>query len=114
MLKWLESSFKRTINFNKYQYEVTQEAINQYLYHLTDASFQGLNQRFVLLFEEHAIKRAHRRYFLLKHEVKHYSDIIDGNVFHPSVNNDLRTFDSRDKQNRLGQFILGTTRIKIS
>ena len=46
-----ESGFKRTINQNKYQSKLTEQAQNRYLDYLIDPSFQGVNRRFVLLFE---------------------------------------------------------------
>ena len=39
LLKQLESSFKRTINWNKYQSKVTEQAQNRYLDYLIDPSF---------------------------------------------------------------------------
>ena len=44
----MKSSFKRTINWNKYQSKVTIQATNPYLDYLIVPSFQGVNRRFVL------------------------------------------------------------------
>ena len=41
LLKQLESVFKRTINWNKYQSRKTNQVENRYLDFLIDASFQG-------------------------------------------------------------------------
>ena len=43
LLEQLESSFKRTINWNKYQRKVSPERQNQYLDILLDPSFQGID-----------------------------------------------------------------------
>ena len=43
LLEKLKSGFKRTINWKKYQPNVSTERINQYLDFLIDSSFQGLN-----------------------------------------------------------------------
>ena len=51
LLKQLESDFKRTINWNKYQSKLTEQEQNRYLDFLIDPIFQGLNRFFVLLFE---------------------------------------------------------------
>ena len=51
MIEQLRSGFKRTINWNKYQPKVSPERRNQYLDLFIDASFQGINRRFVLSFE---------------------------------------------------------------
>ena len=47
----LESGFKRTINWNKYESSPKTYAQNRYLNHLINPSFQGVNIIFVLSFE---------------------------------------------------------------
>ena len=44
LLEQLKSGFKRAINWNKYQSEPTLKVQNQYLSHLIDPSFQGVNR----------------------------------------------------------------------
>ena len=51
LMQQLKSGFKRTINCNKYQSKVTIQTPNPYLDYLIDPSFQGVNRRFVLSFE---------------------------------------------------------------
>ena len=48
LLQQLKSGFKRTINWNKYQSQVTLQEQNRYLDFLIDPSFQGVNRLFVL------------------------------------------------------------------
>ena len=55
-LQQLKSSFKRTINWSKYQLE------NRYLNHLVDPSFQGVNRLFVLSFKNQNGRRSHSNY----------------------------------------------------
>ena len=43
LFKQIESGFKRTINWNKYQPKLEDKKQNRYLDYLTDASFQGVN-----------------------------------------------------------------------
>ena len=50
LLQELKSGFKITINWNKYQSEVTAQAKNQYLDYLIGPSFQGVISRFVSSF----------------------------------------------------------------
>ena len=50
LLKQLESGFKRTINWNKYQLKVTEQVLNRYLDYLVYPSFQVVNRLFVLSF----------------------------------------------------------------
>ena len=49
LLQQLESGFKRTINWNKYQSKVTIERQNKYLYCLIDSIFQGVKRHFVYI-----------------------------------------------------------------
>ena len=48
LLQQLKSSFKRTINWNKYQSKVTIQSPNPYIDYITDPSFQGVNRLFVI------------------------------------------------------------------
>ena len=50
----LNSAFKRTINWNKYQRKLLTERETQYLDFLTGPRFQGVNRLFVLPFEDEA------------------------------------------------------------
>ena len=57
LLDQLESGFKGTINWNKYQSKATVQAWNQYLDYLIDPIFQGVNRLFALLFKNRRTKR---------------------------------------------------------
>ena len=50
LLKNLELGFKRTIFWNKYQWEVTQQRRKRNLDFLIDINFQGINKLFALSF----------------------------------------------------------------
>ena len=65
-LQQLKSGFKRTINWNKYQSDTKTYAQNQYLNHLVDRIFQGVNRLFVLSFENEDDRRSHSNYYLPK------------------------------------------------
>ena len=75
----LKSGFKRTSNWNKYQWKVTIERQNQYLDYLIDPNFQGINILFVLLFEGNTIRTGHTGYFLPKVGIKDF--MFDGKMF---------------------------------
>ena len=66
LLKQLESGFKRTINSNKYQSKLTEQAQNRYLDYLIDPNFHGVNRIFVLLFENRTDRKVHTGYYLPK------------------------------------------------
>ena len=81
LLQQLKSGFKRTINWNKYQSDPKTYAQNQYLNHLVDPSFQGVNRLFVLSFENENGRTSHSEYYLPKVEIKDYNVKIDGKTF---------------------------------
>ena len=60
------------MNWNKYRLEPTIRTQNQYLNHLIDPSFQGVNSLFVASFENDAHQRSYRQYFLAAVEIKDY------------------------------------------
>ena len=64
LLEQLKSSFKRTINWNKYQSKKSIERPNQYLDYLINPSFKGVNTLFVLSFENEAHRKIYKRYYL--------------------------------------------------
>ena len=70
LLQQLESGFKRTINWKKYQSDPKTYAQNRYLNHLVDPSFQGLNRLFVLSFETENGWTSHSNYYLPNVEIK--------------------------------------------
>ena len=78
LLKQLRSGFKRTINWNKYQLNVSTERVNRYLNFLIDPSFQGINILFVLPFENEAQRTSYKRYYLPTRKIKNYNVLIDG------------------------------------
>ena len=69
----MKSGCTRTINWNKYQSNVTKQRQNQYLDYLIDPSFYGVNRLFVILFEYNTYRTSYKRYFLLDVEIKDYN-----------------------------------------
>ena len=63
-LEQLKSGFKRTVNWNEYQSNVTTQKQNQYLDYLIDPSFQGVNRLFGLSYEDNPHRKNYKRFFL--------------------------------------------------
>ena len=94
-MKKLESYFKRTINWSKYQSRLEQLPQNRYLNYLIDQTFQGVNRLFILSFENKDDRNVHTKYFIPNVEIKGYKVIIDGrNFFDQTIKNDLKTYDN--------------------
>ena len=77
-MQQLKSGFKRIINWNKYLSKPELLEQNPNLNHLVESSFQGVNRRFVLAFENDAERRSNKRYYLPNIEMKNYNVMIDG------------------------------------
>ena len=77
LLPQLKSGFKRTISQNKYLLNPELLAQNPNLNHLVKPSFQGVNRRFVLAFEDDAQRTSNKRYYLPNVEIKDYNVMID-------------------------------------
>ena len=87
-----KSGFKRTIKWNKYESDQKTYPQNQYLNHLVDLSFQGVNRLFVLSFEDENVKTSHSKYHLPKVEIKDYNVKTDSRNFSDqSINNNIKT-----------------------
>ena len=76
LLDQLNSGFKRTVNWNKYQSKRTTQTQNPYLDFLIDPSYQG-----VLLFEDINIQDSYKRYFIPATQMKDYNVMIDTKNF---------------------------------
>ena len=98
LFKQLESGFKRTINWDKYQSKKTSQAQKRYLDILIDPSFQGVNRLFVLSFKDDDGRKSYKQYYLPTAKIKDYNVVIDGrNFFDKPIRNDLKTCDNIKK-----------------
>ena len=70
LLQQLKPGFRRTINWNKYQSDPKTCAQNRYLDHLVNPSFQGVNRRFVLSFQNEDDRTSHSTYCPPKVKIK--------------------------------------------
>ena len=91
LLQQLKSGFTRIINWNKYLSKPELLAQNPNLNHLVKPSFQGVNRRFVLAFENDAERTSNKRYHLPNVEIKDYNVMIDEKNFfvQPVKNNKI-------------------------
>ena len=95
LLQQLKSGFKRTINWNEHELNVKTFAKNRYLNYLINPSFQGVNRRFVLSFENENGRTSHSTYYLPKVEIKDYNVMIDGrNFFDQPINSMTKTYEN--------------------
>ena len=95
LLQQLKSGFKRVINWNKYLSKPELLAQNPNLSHLVEPSFQGVNRRLVLAFENDAQRTSHSGYYILNVEIKDYNITINGeNFFDQPIKNNKVTYEN--------------------
>ena len=98
LLQQLKSSFKRKVNWNRYESKVKTFAQNRYLNYLINLSFQGVNRLFVLSFENENDRTSHSTYYLPRVEIKHYNVMIDvKNFFCQPINSMTKTYENIKK-----------------
>ena len=95
LLQQLKSGFKEIINWNKYLSKPELLSQNPNLYHLVEASFQGINRLFVLAFENDSQITSNKKYYLQNVEMQDYNVIIDRKiVFDQPVKNSKVTYEN--------------------
>ena len=80
-LEQLKSGFKRTIKWNKYRSEMTNQVKTNNLNYLIDPTFNKDNRLFVLSFKNEVGRRSFSKYYTPKVEIKDFNVLIDGKVF---------------------------------
>ena len=95
LLQQWKPGFKRTINWNEYEWNIKAFAQNRYLNHLINRSFQGVNRLFVLSFENEDDRTSHSTYYLPTVEIKDYNVMIDGgNLFDQPIYSMTKTYEN--------------------
>ena len=94
-LQQLKSGFKRVINWNKYLSKPELIRRNPNLNHLVEPSFQGINRRFVLAFENDEDRIGHEKSYLPTVEIKDYNIMINcENFFDQPIKNKKTTYEN--------------------
>ena len=81
LLQQLKTGFKRTIKWNKYISEMSNQAKNNNLNYLTDPTFTKVNRLFVLSFKKDNDRDPYFNYSVPKFEIKDFNVLIDGKPF---------------------------------
>ena len=93
-LEQLKSGFKRTIKWNKYRSEMTNQTKTNHLNHLIDPTFIKVYRLFVLSFENEEDKTSFSKYFVPKVEIKEFNVLIDGKkIFDVQVKNKEEAYE---------------------
>ena len=81
LLEQLRTGFQRTIKWNKYRSEMTNQTKNNNLNYLIDPTFTKVNRLFVLSFENENDRRSFSKYCVLNVQIKDFNVLIDGKRF---------------------------------
>ena len=80
-LEQLKSGFKRTIKWNKYRSEMTNQTKTNNLNYLIDPTFTKINRLFVLLFGNEEERASFLKYYVPKVQMKDFNVLIDRKSF---------------------------------
>ena len=81
LLEQLKSGFRRSIKWNKYMSQMSNQNKNNNLNYLIDTTFSNVNSLFVLSFENEDDRTSYYKYYVPSLEIKDYNVLIDGNAF---------------------------------
>ena len=81
LLEQLKTGFKRTIKWDKYISEMSNQSKNNNLNYLIDPTFTNVNRLFPLSFENENDRTSFSKYYVPKVEIKDFNVFIDGNPF---------------------------------
>ena len=81
LLEQLKAGFRRTIKWNKYRSEISNQTKNNNLNYLIDPTFTNANRLFVLSFENEDHRTSFSKYYVPKVEIKDFNVLIDAESF---------------------------------
>ena len=81
LLEQLRTGFRRTIRWNKYRSEMSNQTVNNNLIYLTDPTFANVNRLFILSYENENDRTSFSKYYVPKVEIKDFNALIDGKLF---------------------------------
>ena len=81
LLEQLKSGFKRSIKWNKYMSQMSNQNKNNNLNYLIDPTFSNVTRLLVLSFENEDDRTSYYKYYLPSVEIKDYNVLINGNAF---------------------------------
>ena len=94
-LEQLKSGFKRTIKWNKYRSEMTNQTKTNHLNYLIDPTFTKVNRLFVLSFENEEDRTSFLKYYVPKVKMKDLNVLIDKkSFFGVPVKNKQETYEN--------------------
>ena len=81
LLEQLRTGFKRTIKWNKYRSEMTNQTKNNNLNYLIDPTFTKVNRLFVLSFKNENDRTSCSKYYVPNVQIEDFNVLINGKIF---------------------------------
>ena len=108
LLEQLRVGFKRTIKWNKYRSEMTNQAKNNTLNYLIDLTFTKVNRLFVLSFEIENGRTSFSKYYIPNVEIKDFNVLIYGkSFFDMPIKNGEETYEQIIEMGRNNDYTTG-------
>ena len=108
LLEQLKTGFKRTIKWNKYRSEVTNQTATNDLNYLIDPTFSKVNKLIVLSFKNEGHSNSCSNYYTKTVEIKDYNVLIDGKTFFDvPINNKEVTYGKVIEMNKNSDYATG-------
>ena len=94
LLEQLRRRFKRTIKWNKYRSEMTNQTQNNKLSYLIDPTFTKVNRLYVLSFENEDDRTSFSEYYVPNLQIKDFNVLINGKIFFDMpIKNEEETYE---------------------
>ena len=108
LLEQLRTGFKRTIKWNKYRSEMTNQTKNNNLNYLIDPTFTKVNRLFVLSFENENDRTSFSKYYVPNVQIKDFNVLIDGkSFFDMPIKNEEETYEQIIEMGRNNDYTTG-------
>ena len=108
LLEQPKIGFKRTIKWNKYRLEMSNQTINNNLNYLIDPTLTNVKRLFVLSFENEADRSYFSKYYVPKIETKYFNVLTDGKqLFEIPVKNKEEAYEQIIEMNKNNDYTTG-------
>ena len=107
LLEQLRAGFKRTIKWNKYRSEMTNQTKNKNLNYLISPTFTIANRLFVLSFENENNKTSFSKYYAPSVQIKDFNVLIGKSFFDILIKNGEETYKQFIEMGRNNDYMTG-------
>ena len=108
LLEQLRTGFKRTIKWNKYRSEMTNQTKNNNLNYWIDPTYIKVNRLFVWSFKNEDDITSFSKYYVLNVQIKDFNVLIDGKSFFDiPIKNEKETYEQIIEMGRNNDYTTG-------